>query len=280
MHPSSSTPTTDPRPSAPDRPRAGRLLTALLGALALSLALPALGYAETAPATSPPATSSPATAPIETVPSKTAPTVATTTESNPNNYECAGHIGAGKAEPGAEGTPVQYEFVCNGLITGYQLQTQLPITGIEGAPLITNFQGQPTTNSFSCSGDFPGYAVNCVGAANGVDDRVTGQFSIGWKLCTEPRVDPLLTVTYAYLEKGVVTQAISGPFDLGRPLGCPATGSSGKDRLTAYQGPEPKKSRKGRKGKQGHGKAKGHGKSVGATKKAGAGKKGTGGKGK
>jgi hypothetical protein len=87
-------------------------------------------------------------------------------------------------------------------------------------------------------------------------------------------VDPLLTVTYAYLEKGVITQAISGPFDLGRPLGCPATAKSGKDRLSAYQGPEPKKS----KGKKGHGKAQGkakaHGKSTGATKK------GKGGKGK
>jgi hypothetical protein len=263
VHRSGSTPTTYLRPSAPDRPRAGRSLTAILGALALSLAIPALGHAAT------PATSPPATAPIETVPSKTAPTVATTTESNPNNYECAGHIGAGKAEPGAEGTPVQYEFLCDGLITGYQLQTQLPIAGIEGAPLVTNFQGQPTTNSFSCSGDFPGYAVNCVGAANGVDDRVTGQFSIGWKLCTEPRVDALLTVTYAYLEKGVITQAISGPFDLGRPLGCPATGKSGKDRLTAFQGPEPKKSSKGKKG---HGKAKGHGKGTGSGKKTGAGK--------
>ena len=68
------------------------------------------------------------------------------------------------------------------------------------------------------------------------NEHVTGQFTIGWKLCTEPRVDPLLTVTYAYLEKGVITQAISGPFDLGRPKGCPATAQSGKDRLDAYPG--------------------------------------------
>lgn len=34
------------------------------------------------------------------------------------------------------------------------------------------------------------------------------------------RVDALLTVVYAYLEKGKVTQAISGPYDLGRPKGC------------------------------------------------------------
>ena len=67
-------------------------------------------------------------------------------------------------------------------------------------------------------------------------------------------MDPLLTVTYAYLEKGVVTQAISGPFDLGRPNGCPPSALSGGTRLD----PKPvtvavKKSKKG--GKQGKKKA-------------------------
>jgi hypothetical protein len=205
-----------------------RALAALAGALALSLAIPAAGHAEA------------------------------TGIANPNNYECAGHLAAGKAEPGSEETPVQYEFLCNGQITGYQVQTQVPVTGIEGAPLVTNFQNQPLMESFSCSGSFPGYAVNCVGTStSGIDERITGQFAIGWKLCTEPRVDALLTVTYAYLEKGLITQAISGPFDLGRPLGCPATALSGKDRLSAYEGREPsskkgKKHGKGRKGGRGH----------------------------
>ena len=44
-------------------------------------------------------------------------------------------------------------------------------------------------------------------------------------------MDPLLTVTYAYLEKKVVTQAISGPFDLGRPVGCRPDALSGSTRL-------------------------------------------------
>ncbi|HWX44154.1 MAG TPA: hypothetical protein VNY52_02405 [Solirubrobacteraceae bacterium] len=212
-------------------------LTALMGALALSLATPALGEAET----SPPAASNPNP----------------TGESNPNNYACAGHISAGKKEPVGEETPVQYTFLCNGQITGYQLQTQLPITGIEGAPLLTSFAGAPLSDSFSCSGTFPGYAVNCVGSSTTeAQERISGQFEIGWKLCTEPRVDPLLTVTYAYLEKGVITQAISGPFDLGRPLGCPATALSGKNRLDAHRGPEPtNKHKHGKKGSKSKKKA-------------------------
>jgi hypothetical protein len=92
----------------------------------------------------------------------------------------------------------------------------------------------------------PGYALNCVGLAKSSYETITGQFSIATKLCAEPRVDPLLTVTYAYLEKGVVTQAISGPFDLGRPKGCAPDAYSGSTRL------DPKPLIKGHK----HGKGK------------------------
>ncbi len=215
-------------------------LTALMGAIALSLAAPALSAAA-------------ATAPAPTPAPAPAPTPAAPTGSNPNDYECAGQLAAGKAEgEGSEGTPVQYKFKCNGQITGYQVQTQVPITGIEGQPQVTNYLEAPLSEAFSCSGAFPGYAVNCVGATTKeAYERITGQFEIGWKLCTEPRVDALLTVTYAYLEKGVITQAIAGPFDLGRPVGCPASGKSGKTRLTAFQGSEPTtKHAKGKKGKK------------------------------
>jgi hypothetical protein len=165
-----------------------------------------------------------------------APQGAGAEESNPNNYTCAGQIGAGNAEPGNEEQQVSYSFFCNGPITGYQVQSQVPVTGIQSPPTLTTYTRQALTgaflaDNFSCSGDIPGYAVNCVGIARGGYERITGQFSIGSKLCVEPRVDPLLTVTYAYLEKGVVTQAISGPFDLGRPSTCKPDAFSGSTRL-------------------------------------------------
>ncbi len=210
--------------SAPTLKR--QLVTTLLGILLLALAVPAFAQAE---ATEP---------------------------SNPNNYECSGSIGAGTSEAGGEETPVRYQFECDGQITGYQIQTQLPISGIEGAPLVTNHAGTALTDTFSCSGAFPGYALNCVGTSTTEpEEKISGQFEIGWKLCTEPRVDALLTVTYAYVEKGAITQAISGPFELGRPLGCPATAASGKTRLTAYQGSQPRalghaKGKQGRHGRR------------------------------
>jgi hypothetical protein len=173
---------------------------ALVGSLALLLATPALSHAAG--------------------------------ESNPNNYACLGQLKAGQPEPGNEEQQVQYGFYCNGPITGYQLQSQIPVTGIGGSPTLTsNATGAPLTDTFSCSGEFPGYALNCVGLAKSGYETVTGQFSIGTKLCVEPRVDPLLTVMYAYVEKGAVVQAISGPFDLGRPSGCKPDAHSGSTRL-------------------------------------------------
>ena len=193
-------------------------LAAIVGALALLLATPALSHAE---------------------------------ESNPNDYNCLGGIAAGAPEEGSEEQQVQYSFYCDGPITGYQLQAQVPLTGIAGQPVLTsNATKAPLSETFSCAGEVPGYALNCVGLASEGYETITGQFAIGTKLCKEPRVDPLLTVTYAYLEKGVVTQAISGPFDLGRPKGCPRDAQSGFDRLN----PKPantshKKGKKGKKGK-------------------------------
>jgi hypothetical protein len=181
------------------RPRTSRWLAALLASLTATLLLAAVSRAD----------------------------------DNPNNYQCFGHIVAGTAEPGITEQQVQYTISCNGPITGYQLQSQVPLTGFESAPLVTNLAGAPvTTDSFSCDGEFPGYAFNCIGSTTAGFETITGQFSIGSKLCAEPRVDPLLTVTDAYLnEKKVITQAISGPFDLGRPHGCPASATGGGTRL-------------------------------------------------
>lgn len=175
-------------------------LAAIVGFLALLLVTPAIGHAE---------------------------------ESNPNNYSCLGSIAAGEAEEGSEEQQVKYEFYCDGPITGYQLQTQIPMTGIAGQPPVvtSNATLKPLAETFSCSGEVPGIALNCVGAAKVGYETIAGQFAIGTKLCKEPRVDPLLTVTYAYLEKGVITQAIAGPFDLGRPKGCPPDAYAGSTRL-------------------------------------------------
>jgi hypothetical protein len=153
-------------------------------------------------------------------------------EGSPNNLTCSGHISGGTPELGSTEQQVRYTFYCNGPITGYQLETNVPVTGFEAAPLLTNnTTNAPLSDTFSCGGELPGWADNCEGSTKAGWETVTGQLSIGTSLCAEPRVDPLLTVTDIYLEKGVPTQAISGPFDLGRPLHCPTSSYKGGTRL-------------------------------------------------
>ncbi len=65
------------------------------------------------------------------------PAVSRAEEANPNNYSCFGSIAAGKPEPGSEEQQVAYSFHCNGPITGYQLQSQIPVTGVEASPLVS-----------------------------------------------------------------------------------------------------------------------------------------------
>jgi hypothetical protein len=153
---------------------------------------------------------------------------------NPNNYDCGGHIEAGKPQPGDDDAQVQYVFACGGPITGFQIQPQIGDTGFSTDVSVFDLRNTPvTTDSFTCNGDFPGWGINCVGKYTGDQyAKITGTFSIGTALCAEPRVDPLLTVVYAGADsKGVVTQAISGPYDLGRPRGCPASALGGKTRI-------------------------------------------------
>jgi hypothetical protein len=142
-------------------------------------------------------------------------------EGSANGLNCLGHVSAGTPELGSDEQQVRYTFYCDGPITGYSLESNIPLTGYGPQPTVANNKPEVLSDTFSCGGELPGWADNCVGVTRLGWENVTGQFSIGAPLCAEPRVDSLLTVTGIYLEKGVPTQAISGPFDLGRPLHCP-----------------------------------------------------------
>jgi hypothetical protein len=156
-------------------------------------------------------------------------------DQNPNNTDCRGHVEKGDPQPDdPSATQVKYVFACSGPITGYQIQPQIPAQSIDTEVFAldrTTKQVVPT-DSFSCQGEIPSYGINCVGTYQGNYEVVSAQFSIDPKLCDEPRVDPLLTVVYASKNaSGAVTQAIAGPFDLGRPRGCKASPRSGKWRI-------------------------------------------------
>ena len=69
-----------------------------------------------------------------------APAISRADESNPNNLNCLGSIAKGEAEEEAVGNAVAYSFYCNGPITGYQLQSQVPLAGVGGAPLVSKLE--------------------------------------------------------------------------------------------------------------------------------------------
>jgi len=206
---------TNPHPS-----RAFLWLGAILGSLLLSLAIAGTALASSTPA--PTTTPTSPSAPIATgTPAPAAAAEEGSKEGNANGLNCIGHISAGEAELGNSEQQVRYTFYCDGPITGYSLESNIPLSGYGPQPIVANDKPEVLSDTFSCGGELPGWADNCVGATKLGWENITGQFSIGAPICAEPRVDPLLTVTDIYLEKGVPTQAISGPFDLGRPLHCP-----------------------------------------------------------
>jgi hypothetical protein len=154
---------------------------------------------------------------------------------NPNNYECHGGLWRGaKADAITGGHSIRYSFQCPGPITGYQIQTQTGINTYDADALVTRPDGASvTTDSFVCNGDVPGVAFNCVGLSSIGNNVITGNFTVDNPVYQEPRPDALLTVTYATADtKGkVITQYISGPFDLGRVKGGPKTPYSGSTRI-------------------------------------------------
>jgi hypothetical protein len=157
-------------------------------------------------------------------------------DQNPNNTLCKGHINKGKADPDdPDSGVVEYTFACSQAITGYALQPDRQATGYEtevfGADAKT--KQVVATDAFSCNGDIPGWGINCTGSYGGNWDTVTSTFTVDGDVCAEPRVDPLLIVTFASVSNGKVTQYIAGPFDLGRPRGCPKSARGGKTRIPA-----------------------------------------------
>jgi hypothetical protein len=156
-------------------------------------------------------------------------------DNNPSNILCKGHISKGDPSPDDPSvTQVQYVFACSQPITGYQIQPDHAVQSLETEVFATDRTTKAVvpTDSFSCNGDLPGWGVNCNGVYGGDWRVVTGTFAIDEKLCDEPRVDPLLTVTFATANaQRQITQFLAGPFDLGRPRGCPKSGRGGKTRI-------------------------------------------------
>lgn len=142
-------------------------------------------------------------------------------------FGCSGHINPGTPSDEFE-NPIEYKFACAGRIVGYMVVTDRELDAFDTEIEVHDAAGAIIpTDGFACEGDFPGFGVGCLGTygANGV---VTGTFSLSErKPCDEPRVDVKLVVVAESLDLNTgaplkhSTGAMAGPFDLGRPRGCP-----------------------------------------------------------
>jgi hypothetical protein len=157
-------------------------------------------------------------------------------DQNPNNTLCKGHVDKGKADPDDPTSGVvEYTFACSQAITGYSLVLDKPANAFEtevfgSDPKTGDVLG---TDAFSCNGDQPGWGINCTGANVGNWHNVKSSFTIDGDVCAEPRIDPLLVVTFASASGSKATQYIAGPFDLGRPRGCAKSARGGKTHIPA-----------------------------------------------
>ena len=83
------------------------------------------------------------------------------------------------------------------------------------------------SDGFQCEGDIPGEGFGCVGTYT-TNSLVSGTFDVSEReACAEPRIDATLVVVAETIDvvtgapKKTSTGALGGPFDFGRPRGCP-----------------------------------------------------------
>jgi hypothetical protein len=145
-----------------------------------------------------------------------------------SNTSCQGHTLKGDPDPeDPTSFGVKYVIKCDQPITGYSIITDKEIEGMETEVQVLSADGNVVgNNAFNCQAELPGWGVNCVGTYDARNRSINGQFYIGEPLCKERRLDPLLVVSTAGVDANKnPTQDMSGPFDLGRPRGCPKTKS-------------------------------------------------------
>jgi hypothetical protein len=140
---------------------------------------------------------------------------------------CRGHTQLATASEDFD-HPLDYSFGCTGRIVGYMIVGSQEISGFTNDVYVHDSAGTMIpADAFQCEGDIPGNGFGCIGTydANGT---VQGTFDVSEReACAEPRMDATLVVVAETLDpvtgapKKTSTGSMGGPFDLGRPHGCP-----------------------------------------------------------
>lgn len=131
-----------------------------------------------------------------------------------DNFSCRGHT-----EKAATSTPdepkLEYSFGCSSKIIGYFLVFDQEVSAFDAEVGVRDVKGDITNEQFACEGIIPAAGFGCFGTYSAGGRSVVSTADVARDVCAEPRVDTkLIVITNA---KGTST----GPYDLGRPQGCP-----------------------------------------------------------
>jgi hypothetical protein len=136
---------------------------------------------------------------------------------------CYGNVK--QIKPDAErGTGAAYEFSCRAAITGFALVSTTEIASFDVAADVFASPGEGGAirgdDRFGeCEGDLPGFGFRCSGAYTGIGRFVRASFDGVDSPCAR---DAAGHVTARYsLVVANKTGKLAGPYELGRPKGCP-----------------------------------------------------------
>jgi hypothetical protein len=140
---------------------------------------------------------------------------------------CRGHTSVGTASEDFD-HPLDYSFGCTGRIVGFMIIGSHELSGFTNDVEVHDSAGTLIpTDGFQCEGDIPGSGFGCIGTYT-TNSLVKGTFDVSEReACAEPRIDAQLVVVAETLDtvtgapKKSSTGSMGGPFDLGRPHGCP-----------------------------------------------------------
>ena len=143
------------------------------------------------------------------------------------SFPCSGHTKAGTPSEDFE-NPIEFTFACQARIVGFMIVTDREIDGFDTELEVHDAAGAiVAADAFACEGDFPGIGFGCFGSYS-TNNVVNGTFTLSsQKACAEPRVDTKLVVVAESLDAATGAPlknsngSMAGPFDLGRPRGCP-----------------------------------------------------------
>jgi hypothetical protein len=142
------------------------------------------------------------------------------------DQNCIGSV-TKAAATGDDAFPMDYKVLCYEPIKGFLLGSTAEVEGFNVSADVFDPTGanlDPTDRFGECEGELPGNGFGCAGTYAATNKLIKGQFTLSADPCAaSPRPS-----FYFVAEANTTAGKLSGPFDLGRPRGCPKASKNTK----------------------------------------------------